>query len=416
MRKKILIHTIVFSPDGVSTAYLFNDIALKFQSEGYEVVVITTIPQYNLVKSELAKQPLRSRYGGLYYESMYHNIRVKHVTQKKFKSTVLRLIGFIYWHIIAFFLGLREKNVDIILSPSPPITIGAINILLGKLKKAKVIYNVQEIYPDLLIKEKEMKSSFIIKQLKNLERFVYNKSEAVTTIDQIFYDTIIDRFKDKSKLKIIPNFVDTDLYKPLDTDNLDLDDKIFKKSTSLKLMYAGNIGFAQDWIPLIELAKSLKDEDIEFFVIGEGVMKEYIEKEITANQLDKLHILPYQPRNLIPAMIAYSDIQFIFMSPKTDQDGFPSKVYTIMACERPLMVCSSKNTPITNFLEDKNCAFLITENDFPTKIEKMANILKNTKKEDLRKMGKSGVDIVKAEYSKDVVTQQYVDLANFILN
>ena len=48
-------------------------------------------------------------------------------------------------------------------------------------------------------------------------------------------------------------------------------------------MYAGNIGLAQDWIPLINLASDLKNEEIEFFIIGEGVMKEYLEKEKSIN-------------------------------------------------------------------------------------------------------------------------------------
>jgi hypothetical protein len=56
-RKKILIHSLVFSPDGVSTAYLYNDIALGFKEAGYEVVVLTTTPHYNLIKSSLNKQP-----------------------------------------------------------------------------------------------------------------------------------------------------------------------------------------------------------------------------------------------------------------------------------------------------------------------------------------------------------------------
>lgn len=129
--RKILIHSLVFSPDSVSTAYLYNDIALKFQKEGYEVVVFTTTPQYNIIESELKKQPLKRRFFGLFYESNFHGIRVKHVYQKKFKSTYLRMLGFIYWHLVTFFLGIFENNIDVILSPSPPLSIGFINILIG---------------------------------------------------------------------------------------------------------------------------------------------------------------------------------------------------------------------------------------------------------------------------------------------
>lgn len=108
------------------------------------------------------------------------------------------MLGFVYWHIMSFILGLFEKNIDMILSPSPPLTIGFINILIGKLKGAKVIYNIQEIYPDLLIESGGLKSKSIISVLKWLEKFVYNKSDKATTIDKIFYDTIVTRFEDKS--------------------------------------------------------------------------------------------------------------------------------------------------------------------------------------------------------------------------
>ena len=57
-KKKILIHSLIFSPDGVSTAYLYNDIALRFQKEGYDVVVLSTTPHYNLVEEQVKKQPL----------------------------------------------------------------------------------------------------------------------------------------------------------------------------------------------------------------------------------------------------------------------------------------------------------------------------------------------------------------------
>lgn len=208
MPKKILIHSLIFSPDGVSTAYLYNDIALKFQENGYEVLVLTTTPHYNVVESQLAAQPLKWKVWGICKESCFHGIRVLHVPQKKFRNTFLRVLGFVYWHIISFLIGLSQRNVDVILSPSPPLTIGVINIWLAKIKGCKTIYNVQEIYPDIL----KRKDGLVIEQLRRMERYVYNNSTAVTTIDQVFYNVIAGRFKDKSKLCIIPNFVDTELY------------------------------------------------------------------------------------------------------------------------------------------------------------------------------------------------------------
>ena len=434
---------MIFSPDGVSTAYLYNDIALRLQQRGYEVVVLTTTPHFNIVPEQVAQQPMRWKVWGFCKVSKYHGMTVLHVPQKKFKSTLLRLLGFVYWHIVSFFIGLTVRHVDLILSPSPPLTVGWMNLGLAKLKGCKVVYNVQEIYPDIL----KLKGGFVQKFLSWMEHKVYNGSDAVTTIDQIFYDTIVGRFKDKSKLHIIPNFVDTELYHKVSVEFKDeslesvqgvqsskelqdgkikdsensklttdfkpytLNSKLFPNTESIKLLYAGNIGHAQSWEPLIELADKTRDLNVEYIVIGEGAKRKYVAEEIEKRHLEKLHLLPYQPRELMPAILSYSDLNFIFMSPKIDRDGFPSKVYTIMACEKPLLVVSGKDTPIINFLEDKGCAKLITNNS----VEEMASWLRSITRDELQAMGKKGLKTIEEHYSKEIVTGMYADLVDKLL-
>lgn len=412
LRKKILIHSIVFSPDGVSTAYLYKDIAKAFKEHGFEVVVLTTTPHYNIVPKELIKQPLKKKFFGFYYESNFNGVKVLHIPQKKFKSTLLRIVGFIFWHLMALVLGLGQRNINAILSPSPPLTIGFVNLIIGKIKKAKVVYNIQEIYPDFLIEKGGLKSKPIIRILKWLERFVYNKSDAVTTIDQIFYDTVIERFENKSKLHIIPNFVDTDLYHPLSYSSLNIDNSLFKANNNLKLMYAGNVGHAQDWYPLIETAKKMKNDPIDFYVIGEGVMKKYIEDQKKEYSLENLYILPYQPREMMPQLLAFADLQYIFMSKEMEGHGFPSKVYTIMACGKPMLICSGDNTPIVNFLKDLNCAEIISTADLSEKVAHIEKFLKTATEEKLRILGSNGLKTIENHYTKQVVTKKYVNLIN----
>lgn len=412
--KRVLIHSLIFSPDGVSTAYLYNDIALKLQERGYEVVVLTTTPHFNIVPEQVEKQPMRWKVWGFCKVSNYHGMTVLHVPQKKYKSTLLRLIGFVYWHIVSFIIGLTIKHVDLILSPSPPLTVGWMNLGLAKLKGCKVVYNVQEIYPDIL----KLKGGMSLKFLRWMEHKVYNGSDAVTTIDKVFYDTIEPRFEDKSKLHIIPNFVDTDLYhevKGQELENLRIrwtNTNLSNDTKTIKLLYAGNIGHAQSWEPLIELADKTRDLNVEYIVIGEGAKRGYLEEEILKRDLKKLHLLPYQPRELMPTILSYSDASFIFMAPEMDGDGFPSKVYTIMACERPLLVLSGENTPIVNFLKDKGCAKLITEKDFDKKVNEMVEWLRVVTKEELSQMGKKGVVEIQAKYTKEKVTGMYVDLVD----
>lgn len=410
---KILIHTIVFSPDGVSTAYIYNDIALRLQQGGHRVIVLTTVPHFNVLPENLERQPLTAKLGGLWYESDFQGIRVIHIPQKKFKSTLLRLIGFMYWHVVSFVSALFIRNLDLILSPSPPLTLGVVNILLGKLKSAKVMYNVQEIYPDLLIADGGLKSPLIISLLKRMERFVYRHSHAVTTIDEVFYTTIAGRFSDVSRLSIIPNFVDTQLYTPVSaSEGHKLDQQMFPPTDDLKVMYAGNIGNAQDWDTFIALAEQLREKPVRFFVIGEGVDRDNLEQEIGQRKLSRVKLVPYQPRELMPALIAYADLHFIFMAEQVEGHGFPSKVYTLMSCSKPMLVCSGFNTPIVNFLKDKDCAWIVSEHEVNKKVGQLAGTLMSITPDELIEKGKRGRAVVEKSYTREIVTERYLQLVN----
>lgn len=409
MKKRVLIHSLVFNPDGVSTAYLYGDIAKSLKSAGYDVVVLTTTPHYNRVESQLRRHPLKWFVPGFLKKSDFGGIRVYHVPQKKFKSTLLRLFGFVYWHIVSFVTALCIRNIDVILSPSPPLTIGLLNVWLGKLKGAKTIYNVQEVYPDILGKN----SGAVYKVLSRMERYIYSRSSAVTTIDSVFYNTIKPRFGNPDKLHIIPNFVDTDLYRPVE-DTSGLDKSLFVPNDHLKLLYAGNIGMAQDWGTLIELARRTKGRNIDYYVIGEGMMRDRLADKILEYDLTNVHLLPYQPRELMPEIISFSDIQFIFMEPQIAAQGFPSKVYTIMASDKPMLVCSPKNTPIVNFLDGIGCAKIFTVSDAKEKAEEIDRWLSSVSRDELRQMGERGIAEINSKYTKEIVTRQYCNLVESI--
>ena len=405
-KKHLLIYSLVFSPDGVSTAYLYNDLALGFLKKGYKVTVLTTTPHFNLTDTALDMQPLVKRYLGLFYASDFNGIQVFHIPLKKYKSTLLRMLSFLYWHKMSFFLGLFLKKPDVILTPSPPLTSGLLAILLARLKSAKTIYNVQEIYPDLLINLRHLKNTFLINFLKRLERFVYNSSNAVTTIDKQFYNTIKPRMKQESNLHIIPNFVDTDLY--VTESSTKLPAEFLSEPGFTNMLYAGNIGLAQEWDLVLNLAKDIREEPITIWIIGKGVKKKYLKSQIQKHDLSNIKLLPYQDRKYMPAINLFADFHFIAMDKSMENEGFPSKVYSIMASGRPLVVVSSEQTPIINFLKGTHTALLVIDHSVSSFKEA---VLKLANDKELRiEMGKNGRKIIIENYTKDQVINQYTQL------
>ena len=235
-------------------------------------------------------------------------------------------------------------------------------------------------------------------------------SDFVTTIDNQFYNIIELRIKEKNKLIIIPNFVDTELYSIKSSYHYPLSSK--KNENYTDILYAGNIGLALRMGFNYKLAKEIKDFKINIWIIGEGLRKVYLESEIEKYRLNNIKLLPYYDRKYMPAINLFADIHFIAMDKKVEKYGFPSKVYTIMASGKPMIVVSSKDTPIVSFLKDLDAALLVTDHSLP-KFKK--ELLKLHNSIDLRnKLGSNGRQEIIKKYSKKVVINQYLKLFNIL--
>lgn len=406
---RILIHSLIFKPDGVSTAYLYADLASELKKLGHDIEVLTATPHYNIIPSDIEKQPLK-RKNLFFYESVYDGIKVYHVPMKKSKYAVKRMIDFVKFHLFALGSIFFIRRFDVVLAPSPPLTIGVISILLAKLKGGRAIYNVQEIYPDFAINQGLLKNKLIIRFLKGMERFVYDKSDAVVTIDDIFSRIIHKRIKKKERLFVIPNFVDTGLYMPGDRINSftaqhGLNDKFV-------VAYAGNIGYAQNWEPIVYAAKQLKHLPVIFLIVGDGVLKPWLKNTIASEQLNNVLLLDYQPRELMPLINAAADIHTIVMNAGTDAEGFPSKIYSILSSARPVIVSTGDGSPLGNFLRKANCSRVVPLNDNEAYARAVQKAFEE--KERLPEEGKRGRKYVEDNYSKEAVALKYHELVTNI--
>jgi colanic acid biosynthesis glycosyl transferase WcaI len=351
---KILIHSLVFSPDGVSTAYLYTELAIELKRLGHDVTVLTTTPHFNVDPEQQRQQPLVRKKGEWLFKSEIEGIPVWHIAMpQKAADTGARMRHMLFFHIGALRFALQHGGkYDIVLSPSPPLTIGAVSCLIGKRCGAKSIYNVQELYPDFAVNQGVIKNPFLIWCLRKLEAFVYARSERIITIGEKFREAVVSRGVSGSKVITIPNFVNLDLYRPLPRDNP------FAREHDLVgrfvVMYAGNIGLAQYWHPMLEAAERTGTEAF-FVVIGDGSRKDWLAKEIKRRGLSNMLILDYQPRAKMAEINASSDVATIIMDTRVEDDGFPSKIYTTMACARPTVVCCSEGSELARIVREAKC-------------------------------------------------------------
>ncbi len=126
------------------------------------------------------------------------------------------------------------------------------------------------------------------------------------------------------------------------------------------------------------------------------------------HNLSNIKIMPYQDREIMPLINGFADIHFISINKEMENEGFPSKVYTIMSCAKPLIVITGKNTPLYNFLENLNCSILITENRNEEFVQSILELANNNEKQ--TEFGRNGYEVIKKHYTKEKVVEQYLKI------
>jgi colanic acid biosynthesis glycosyl transferase WcaI len=400
---RVLLHSLVFAPDGVSTAYLMTDLARGLQRLGHEVTVLTTTPHYNLDPSAVARQPMVADSGLL--RSSCDGITVWHVPMPmKGQRVGARMFDYLRFHLRTLAASRRVLGAyDVVLAPSPPLTIGAVAWVLARRRGAKSVYNVQEIYPDFAVNNGLIRNRAFIAALRLLERFVYARSAAVVPISEWFGRTIAPRGDAAHKLRVIPNFVDTELYRPGPRDN---DFAVEHGLTDdFVVLYGGNIGLSQDWDSWLYAAEALAHLPIRFVAVGDGVRGEWLRAQVARRRLANALVLGYQPRELMPMINAASDVGTIPMKATTTRDTFPSKIYTILACAKPAVVSADADSELAWVIEQAGCGRVVP----PERPEAYAQALLQAYlgREGLLAEGERGRAFVEREYSKEAVARKY---------
>lgn len=410
---RILLHTLLFPPDGNSNAYIFGDLARELRRLGHDVRVLTTTPHYNVVEASLARQPMKSVRGRWLFESDFDGIPCLHVAVPSQKGGMLkRATTAIRFHVIALLVALgRRFACDVVLSQSPPLSIGLLSVWIARWHGARAVYVAQDIFPDGLIQQGRIRNPLFIRLLRALERRVYARSDAVCTISGGLAEILSRRIPSGTKLRTIPNFVDAELYRPLPRDNR------FSREQRLDgafvVSYVGNLGNAQNFTPVLEAAAGLHELPITFLLVGGGIKQEALEREVRERGLHRVRVLGYQPRNATPLINAASDIGLVLLSPHVQNFSFPSKVYTLMACAKPILLYGNPDADVARFVRDLGIGWVVPEGDVRGFRDTVDQLYRNPGA--LKERGDRGRAVVAERFTAPTVAMQYDQLFRELL-
>jgi glycosyltransferase involved in cell wall biosynthesis len=226
--------------------------------------------------------------------------------------------------------------VIFVFEPSP-ITVGLPAIALRKLKRIPMIFWVQDLWPESLVATGAVKSESVLSIVRVLVRFIYKRCDRILVQSRTFIDQIRKLGMDVSRVEYYPNSAE-DFYQPMNPPS-ELPRSV-RLPEGFRLMFAGNIGAAQDFETILSAAERLRDrKDIQWIILGDGRLKRWVETQVQARGLAQtVHLYGHFPVETMPQFFSCADAMLVTL--KRDPIfalTIPTKIQSYLACAKPII-------------------------------------------------------------------------------
>ncbi len=401
---RVLVVCPHFEPDVAPTGVVISEIVHQLVEAGHELHVVTSLPWYQHHQVEPAWR------GSLVRRETTEWGRITRVypfpTDKtRIPARAAAFAGFTA--LVTLGSILQRRRPDAVLAMSPPPTLGLAGWVAARLRRVPVVYNVQDIFPDVAVEVGALANTRVIKLASWLERFTYRRSDTVTVLSDDLRRNVEEKIGPDmhTPVRVIPNFVDTVRIRPGPHRNSYRSDHGLGDRTVV--MYAGNVGFSQPLDLMLEAARELRERDDVVFVInGGGSARLGLEQR--AAGLDNVVFVDFQPSERLPEVLAAADVHVIALKKGLARASVPSKLYSILAAGRPTIASLDSDTEVTRVLDESGAGIAVAPEDPTEFISAVTELVDSPERR--AEMGESGRSFVERWVSPAGVASAYVEL------
>ena len=381
---KIVVVCPHFAPDTAPTGTVMTRIVDELVALGDEVHVVTALPWYreHRIEDGWAHRLMQTEptdWGSI--------TRVHPFPGDDRSNLVRRALGFVGFSALAGVAALRTggwfRRADVVFAMSPPLTLGVTGWLAGLLRRAPLVFNIQDVFPDAAVRTGAIRNRRVIEIAAALERFSYRRARAITVLSDDLRANVAAKIPGRrDRVRVIPNFVDTELIRPADR----LND--YRRDLGLGdepvVLYAGNIGFSQSLGLMLEAAR--RCPDVSFVINGDGAARADLEG--AAAGLVNVRFVPFQPIERLGEVLAAGDVHVVPLRSGLGDVSVPSKTYSSLAAGRPIVAAIDADTEIPRLLAEASAGVSVPPDDADAFVAAIRALVDDA--EQARALGASG--------------------------
>lgn len=350
----ILFLDAYYEPEKIAYTHLERDLIEGLISAGHKVKIICPTPTRGI------DDETRVKYKNVKFEEKYNGSVVvnRFMAPQEGRNPIIRAFRYLWCNFRTYQIAIKNRDIDIVFSNSTPPTQGALSGLvarkLSKRKGEKVpfIYNLQDVFPDSLVNSNLSKKGSILWKIgRKLEDFTYNHADKIILISQGFKRNVLAKGVPVKKVEVISNWIDLNSVHPVDRRDNKLITEFGFDPRKFIVVYAGNFGAAQGADIILKVARQMEEYDgIQFVIFGGGPYFEDAKKE--AEDLSNVFIRELMPQDRISEVYSLGDVALITCKAGTGRAGMPSKTWSIMACNTPIIASFDTDSDLSDVIRD----------------------------------------------------------------
>jgi colanic acid biosynthesis glycosyl transferase WcaI len=251
---------------------------------------------------------------------------------------------------------------DLLVCVAPPILAGLAAVLAARRHRAPLVIIVQDLELQLASQLAILRPGWMLRLAGWIERVVYAEAAAISVISDSFAAYLRSTRVPAHKIHVLPNWVDTQLIRPLPRGAF-LSERCGFPSSSQVVLYSGNIGEKQGLDTLVRAAPLLRKHEIHVVLVGDGLAKQALAQLADDLGACNVHFLPLQPRADLPAMLASADVLALVQRPEVVDSVAPSKLLVYMASGRPIVAAANAASEVVYHVTAAKCGVVVPPGD-----------------------------------------------------